>query len=387
MSPIKIGFLSPYSSIFPAINQQLVEGFVLPFTEGFRGEKTFEFIPEYVAQGGTKAVEEALKKLLHFHHVDVLSGLVSYQVLPQLIPLIEARKKLAFFFDFGEYLPNDNLVSPRVFLNSFQLWQAEFALGKWAHGEFGDKGLVLMPLYESGYQMHAAFRQGTISAGSAAIDYHMLPYLEGQSQVSHHLDHLFDHLRKSPPAFLHAIFSGTEATEFMARFFQSGLQHTIPLVTGPLMAQEEWLEPVLHLGGSFYTASAWNVNSTEKANLHFVQAFRNAAGRNPGLPELLGYEMGLVFKQLLPELRRRDWDAVQKLLQAETLQSPRGLINFWPESGFVPPVIAIEKISFNKRGISRVAVGGGAGTLYNSPAFSDIHQETKTGWQNPYLCV
>jgi hypothetical protein len=32
-------------------------------------------------------------------------------------------------------------------------------------------------------------------------------------------------------------------------------------------------------------------------------------------------------------------------------------------------------------------VGQGQGLLYNSPAFDEIHQESKTGWQNPYLAV
>lgn len=387
MRPVKIGFLSPYSSVYPSINHQLVEGFVQPFVEGFKGEKTFDFVPEYVQQGGVKAVEEATKKLLHFHNVDIVSGLVNYQAVPHLVSLIESRRKLAFFFDLGENLPRKDMLSERIFHNSFQLWQAEFALGYWAQKEFGDKGMVVMPLYESGYQMHAAFRQGTISAGSAAIDYHLLPYLEGQSQVSHHVDHLFSYLQQCCPSFLHVLFSGNEATEFMAKFFDSGLREKIPLVAAPLMAQDEWLDPLAHLGGSFYTASTWNPASTAKANQAFIGQFRQHVGKTPGVMELLGYEMGLVFRELLPELKRRDWDAVQKLLQAHVLEGPRGPVNFWPDSGFVPPSIAIEKVTFGRRGKTTVAVSGGKGTLYDSPAFTEIHEETKTGWQNPYLCV
>jgi branched-chain amino acid transport system substrate-binding protein len=364
-----------------------VEGFVLPFAKDFNGEKIFEFIPEYVQQGEVKMVSDAVKKLIHFHNVDLVSGLISYQVAPGLIPLIENRKKLAFFFDLGEYLPSEKILSPNVFYNSFQLWQAEFALGHWAHKEFGDKGMVLMPLYEAGYQMHMAFRQGTISAGSEAIDFHLLPYVEGRTQVSQHVDHLLEALKNAAPSYLHVLFSGTEATEFLDRFYSSGLQKRIPLLVSPLMAQQEWLEPVAHLGGTFYTASTWNADSTETANNRFVQMFRSHTGKTPGVFELLGYEMGLLFKGILPELRARNWTAVQKLLQNETLPGPRGPVNFWPQAGFVLPSIAIEKIRFNSKGRSSVAVGGGTGTLYNSPAFERIHEECKTGWQNPYLCV
>jgi branched-chain amino acid transport system substrate-binding protein len=359
----------------------------LPFASNFKGKKLFEFIPEYVQQGSAKAVGDAVKKLIHFHNVDIVSGLISYQVVSQVISLIESRRKLAFFFDLGEYLPSAGIFSSNAFYNSFQLWQAEFALGYWAQKEFGDKGMVLMPLYESGYQMHAAFRQGTISAGSEAIDYHLLPYVEGKSQVSHHLDHLLQNLKQNPPSYLHVLFSGNEATEFLAKFYTSGLQNNIPLIVSPMMAYEGWLEPIVHLGGSFYTCSTWNPDSTEIANRKFVQLFRSNVGRTPGVFELLGYEMGLLFNAILPELRKHDWSAVQKLLQKETITGPRGLVNFWPQSGFVVPSVAIEKITLSSKGKTTVVIAGINGTLYNSPAFDSIHEESKTGWQNPYLCV
>jgi branched-chain amino acid transport system substrate-binding protein len=387
MKSIKIGILSVYSSVHPRLNQQLIEGFVLPFAKDFNGEKTFEFIPEYVHQGSMKSVEEAVKKLIHFHDVDIVSGLISYKVISQIIPFIEARKKLGFFFDLGEYLPSERLLSPNVFYNSFQLWQAEYALGYWAHREFGDKGMVVMPLYESGYQMHSAFRQGTVNAGSQAIDYHMIPYEEGQSQISHHVDHLLNALQQTTPTFLHVLFSGNEATEFLAKFYTSGLQHKIPLLVSPLMTEESWILPVTHLMSSFYTASTWNQESPEIANQNFVQSFLSNTGRKPGIYELLGYEMGLMFKEILPEMRRHDWTAVQQILQQETLSGPRGLVNFWPQSGFVVPSIAVEKTMFDNKRKTTVAVGGGSGMLYNSPSFECIHEECKTGWQNPYLCI
>jgi branched-chain amino acid transport system substrate-binding protein len=387
MRPVRIGFLSLYSGVYPNLNNQLVEGFVLPFARDFKGEKWFEFIPEYVHQGSAKAVDEAVKKLIHFHNVDIVSGLISYKVVPEIISVIKSRKKIGFFFDLGEYLPSDKIFSENIFYNSFQLWQAEFALGYWAHKEFGDKGMVLMPFYEAGYQMHSAFRQGTVAAGSASIDYHLLPYLEGQSQVSHHVDRLLQTLEQVSPSYLHVLFSGTEASEFLTKFYSSGLQNRIPLLVSPMMNQDEWLEPVLHFGGSFYTSSTWSPGSTEAANQKFVREFQSCAGKVPGVFELLGYEMGLLFHEILPELKKRDWLSVQKLLQESNLPGPRGLVNFWPQSGFILPSIAIEKITFDHKRKTSVAVGGGQGTLYNSSAFTSIHEECQTGWQNPYLCV
>jgi branched-chain amino acid transport system substrate-binding protein len=183
------------------------------------------------------------------------------------------------------------------------------------------------------------------------------------------------------------LFSGTEATEFLAKFYASGLQKKIPLLVSPLMAMEEWLAPVMHLGGHFFTSSTWNSDSTKTANATFTEMFRSCAGKTPGIFELLGYEMGLLFRDILPELKKRDWPVVQNALQKSHLSGPRGLVNFWPQAGFVLPSVTIEKISFNHKGKTAIAVSEGQGILYNSPAFTNIHEECQTGWQNPYLCV
>jgi branched-chain amino acid transport system substrate-binding protein len=384
---VKIGFLSLYSSICPNLNHEVVEGFVLALGNEVQGEKLFEFVPEYVQQGDAKAVGEAIKKLIHFHGVDIVAGPMGYLVAPQVVPFIESRGKMAFFLDLGECIPSDKLFSPRVFYNSYQLWQAEYALGHWAHTTFGDKGTVLMPMYEAGYQMHAAFRQGAVRAGSQAMDYTLLPYQAAGSQVSHHLDQVLSTLEASPPAYLHTLFSGTEATEFMGKFYASGLGGKVPLLVSPLMAREEWLAPVSHLAGSCYTASVWNPAGAHPANERLVRGYVAYAGKTPGIHVLLGYEMGLAFREMLPELRRRDWAAVTRLLQTETFNGPRGPLNFWPQSGYALPTIDIEKVTLNRSGNRHLVVGQEHGLLYNSPTFDEIHRETASGWQNPYLAV
>ena len=133
--PIKIGFLTPYSSIHPTLTPNIVNGFYCSMPEQY--QNMFQFIPEYVKQGGGNIVKDAVQKLIQFDNVDIISGLVSYQKVPELVPFIENRKKLAFFFDMGEYIPYTQHISNHLFFNSFQLWQSEYSLGFWANKEFG----------------------------------------------------------------------------------------------------------------------------------------------------------------------------------------------------------------------------------------------------------
>lgn len=383
--PIKIGFLTPYSSIYPALTPSIINGFYCSMPEQF--QNMFYFYPEYIKQGGGNIVKEAVQKMIQFEDVDIISGLVSYKKVPEVAPLIENRKKVAFFFDMGEYIPYTQHISNHLFFNSFQLWQSEYALGLWAEKEFGDKGSVIMPLYDSGYHLHSAFRQGTISGGSQLIDYHILPYIEGKSQVVGQLDVFFEKFRKDPPSFIHALFCGTEAIEFLTEFYQSGLAGRIPLIISAHMASEELLYVVHNLDMKLYSASLWNYNSQDDLNTRFKQQYTMRTGAKADLFSLLGYEMGMLFYQLIPDLIKRDWDAVIKNMKNETVKSPRGERNFFLDSNYSTPIINIEKIELGNNIVRKMVIGQGRSLKYNHEIFAEIHNECITGWQNPYLCV
>lgn len=385
---IKIGFLTPYSSIYPTLTPSIVNGFYCAMPQQY--QDIFRFVPEYIKQGAGKITQEAVQKLIQFDNVDIISGMVSYRKIPELVPLIESRKKLAFFFDFGEYIPYTHHISNNLFFNSFQLWQSEYALGFWAQKEFGDKGAVIMPLYDSGYHLQNSFRQGTISAGSQEIDYHILPYAEGKSQVKGQLPilhQLFEKLEKDPPAYIHALFCGKEATEFLVEFHKSGLAKKIPLIISAHMASEDILKEMSNLELSVYAASMWDFNAQDALNIKFKERYITQTGTKPDIFSLLGYEMGLLFAQQISDIQKRNWDVVISNMKKETIKSPRGDRNFFLDSDYSTPLISIEKIAIGNNQVRKIVIGEGRSLKYNHNIFSEIHNECITGWENPYLCV
>lgn len=383
--PIKIGFLTPYSSIYPNLTPNIINGFYSAIPQQY--QNLFTFIPEYIKQGGGKVILEATQKLIQFNNVDIISGFVSYKKVPELVPLIEKRNKLALFFDFGEYIPYTQQISDRIFFNSFQLWQSEYALGAWAQKEFGDKGAIVMPLYDSGYHLQNSFRQGTISEGSQLIDYHILPYVEGKSQVKGQLDNLFEKFRNEPPAYIHTLFCGTEATEFLEEFAKSGLAGNIPLIISAHMASEEIISEICNLNLTAYSASMWDYEAQDVANDQFKKRFVAQTGSKANLFALMGYEMGLLFMQLIPDLQKRDWNKVIKNMRNESVKSPRGERNFFLDSDYATPLINIEKIRLNNNKVQKMVISQGRSLKYNDQIFNEIHQECISGWHNPYLCV
>ncbi|OJJ15874.1 hypothetical protein BKI52_36760 [marine bacterium AO1-C] len=389
--PLKIGFLTPYSGIYPEMSHHIVYGFLMPFVKyNNQGKQLFRIDPEYVKQGGQKAVTEAVKKLLFFDQVDIISGVINYQVVPEILPLIEKRDKVAFFFDSGEYMPHPTQLSTHVFYNSFQLWQSQYALGYWAQREFGGKGAVVMGLYDSGYHMHSAFRQGTIQAGAEAVDYAVLgrPNSAGQDvPFSEYVDKYLENIIKNPPEYIHALFCGQEAIQFLAKYYDSPLKNKVPLIVSNHMSSEEILASFNHFEWQIYSASIWSNRDSNKINQKFVKGYQEGLGQKPNMFNLLGYEAGLMFREMTTYFEKRDWPAIRQTLQKKSIRGPRGSVNFYPKSGFDLPKISIEKLLFRQNKITRMIVSQGQGLKYDHEIFSEINQEIVSGWQNPYFCV
>ncbi|WMJ72347.1 ABC transporter substrate-binding protein [Cytophagaceae bacterium ABcell3] len=384
---IKIGLLSYCSSIYPYASRDIADGFYAALPETIVRENFFHFVPDYVKQATAKGVKEAVQKLLFFDAVDVISGPVSYRSVPELIPLIQKHEKLGFFFDLGEYIPYFNLVSDHVYFNSMLYWQSQYALGNWAYKEFGDKGAVVMSLYDSGYHLHSAFRQGAIGAGSKVIDYCVLHGDPNKSMVKGKIDEFFKNMERAFPSYIHAIFCGSEATEFFEAFAASKLNGKVPLLITAHMASEEILSSVTNLGLRAYAASLYNYHSQDSLNIQFKSSFENNFGRKAGIFSLLGFEMGLLFKNLYPALRKKDFASARQLLKNERIQSPRGEISFDLNQSFALPVIDIEQIDISNKRICKMVVEQGKALEYNNQVYEHIHRENVSGWQNPYLAV
>jgi len=370
--PIKIGFLFPYSSIHPTMSNDIMDGFYSALPETYR--TNFLFYPEFVNQGGSEHVRAAINKLNMFHNVDILS-------------LISKKKRLCFFFDMGEYLPPLYPLPEILFFNSFLFWQLEYALGNWAQKNFGGKGAVLMSVYDAGYHIHSSFWQGAIYAGAEEIDMHIVPYNPEMTDIKPVLSQFFDRIEKSEVSYLHALFCGNESLDFFNQYKQSGLHKKIPLIVSPHMSSEAILTKISNLGLDFYSASGWNYLTKTNTNRLFKQHFELFTGRKASVFAVMGYEMGLAFLPIMPQLQKGDTDSAIRILKTYQIEGPRGKRNFWIDHKDDKPAIEIDKISMQPMNYSQLVVEQGTAMEYNHAVFEYIHSQCVSGWKNPYLCV
>lgn len=385
-SALTIGFLTPYSGVYPAYSAHLVTGWLLGMGLDPVRQRTVQFTSEYTHMGSADASVAAARKLLFFNNVDILSGLISYKITPEIIPLVENTKRPAFFFDMGEYIPHFPYLSPDVFYASHQLWQSQYALGKWAQEKFGNGGHIIMPVYEAGYHLHSAFKEGITAAGSTQMSMTVLPFDERDPKKLE-LDELFTKIAKDAPPYVHAIFAGSMGTRFLEKWIQSGFHKKIPLLINETMAYDDILEDIKHVDLEIYTSMMWMREDQNKANQQFVKKFESMAQQPANIFALMGYEAGLMWRELLPYARKKDWDAVKQQLRTGVIDGPRGQKNFYPASGFALPSANILKISTTGNKINKLILDQGAGMRYDAKEFEMIHNESVSGWQNPFLCI
>jgi len=384
--PIKIGFLTPYSGVYPFYGSHLMAGILLGLYPGTAKQNEIQFVPVYTEMGDPKSAHDAVNRLVFFDNVDMVSGLISYRSMPDIIPIIERHSKLAFFFDMGEFIPYFEHLSPRVFYSSQQIWQSQYALGNWAQKEFGGTGLMVMPVYEAGYHLSSAFQKGAETAGATQIGLHVIPRDTANIRKLD-LDNFFDQLAQDPPTYVHALFAGKFGNEFLLRWKNSPFHKRIPLVVIENMVYDDLLEDIAGMDLEMYAAATWSRTAENKRNAEFVKRFENSGGQMANIYGLLGYEAGLALREVKSFMFKRDWGSVISLLQKESVNGPRGERNFYPLSGFSLPVIDIVSIKTSQQKIYKTIVSQGNGLKFDSPDFKHIHEECMSGWQNPYLCI
>jgi len=386
MKQPSIGFLTPYSGVYPFYSAHLMAGWLLGMGLDPARQRNVQIMPEFTRSGSPKATTEAAKKLMFFNQTDVLSGLISYRSLPSLMPVIEAQRKVGFFFDMGELIPDHTAVSPDVFYASHQIWQSQYALGRWAQKRFGNGGHIVMPLYESGYHLGNAFQQGAFNAGAQELRVSVLQHNPADTAALD-LTAFFAEIEKNPPPYVHAIFGGEMGTRFLHAWKESRFNKTIPLTVVETMAYEDILDDVKHLELELYSALTWLKDDERKENKLFVKTFEQKAQQPANIYGLMGYEAGLVWKELLPYAQKGDWEKVKAQLRTSTIRGPRGEKGFHPSSGLGLPVSNILKLNTTTQKINKIILDQGEGVRHDDASLQIIHQENVSGWQNPFLCI
>lgn len=385
---LKIGVLCPYSSIYPNLHIDFLDGLRLAIPKDYL--RKVEFCQEYIGQGSSGSVRNAIEKLVHFQRVDVLTGFCNYKVIDVLLSVISNRNVVAFMADMGEIVPKDQIISNQIFFNSLGLWQSEYALGQWANEQFKQRGngVVCMSLYEAGYHISSAFTKGYFAGGGQTLETSIIPQQRAsQAVMNQYFQEYILKFKKEQPAFIHALFAGQEAIDFIGMYSEMGLMGEIPLLVSSHMASQEILERIQGAKLDMYSASNWDISRDNEENKKFVKLYLKAYGRMPNAFDLLGYETGMALTSSFSSLMKKDFSEVNKLLGASTLRTPRGEHLFNWNRHQSPQPVFIEKVTAENGMIKKILVDQKQKVSYYNAAIRELSAKNVSGFLNPYLCI
>jgi branched-chain amino acid transport system substrate-binding protein len=287
-------------------------------------------------------------------------GLFSYGQAMPLQADLAARRTPLIVADFGADAPR-GAAGPWIFRNALNLWQTSHALGAWAATQLGRRTVIVSSFYESGYDLHFAFRQAFEQAGGSVLD---APVTHGPA--GNGLADAIARIRAARPDTAFALYSGNEAAEFAAAWRAAGLAGRLPLLgLAPLDAAAPGLLQAATL--------PWATGLVTPASQRFTRALQ-AGGRAPGAAALLGYDSG----RLLAAAARAGAPhshAFRAAIATAAFDGPRGPTRVHPVTGHVAAPFYLR----TPNGLQRLPpVDEQAAGVAAVP---------KTGWVQAYLCM
>lgn len=380
---MNVGILYPRSKAHPTITQDFMDG-IKAYT-GIQ-QTGITFTSESIGYGGSeKEVFEKAEKLLLVEGVDILVAFIGEKVLEMLHPLMQSSGKLLLVVHPGanypdSWMPQANIIQLTL-QDAFLCWLC----GQDASKENAREALIASTFYDCGYLHLATMVSGYTDNGGNIV----FNYINNQTYDDRfHINELEIFLADNKQVQnVLAVFDELPACMFFNKLNCIDRAGELNMYVSPMMLQPAALmnaESGFQFPVSGYTA--WLPNAVTFNNKDFFDAFRLKTKREPGLFGLLGWETGMILKQIsdMENCDFLDGTGIATALQNIKFNGPRGELQLDPETNyFTAPFL-------------RCHLPGNSGEMTISVrAFpSDdwkIYTQLPThgassGWTNTYLC-
>lgn len=366
MKKVTIGLLLPTSTIL-----RMGKDFENGLKSGLKGlEENYEIelIGEYIAEGSKEKAEKAISKLTSYDQADVITGILSTRTLSTISEKFDRSKTTFIINNVGEHAPNPDTLSENLFLNSTNLWQQIWSLGYWGVKQFGNKGMYVGGLYDSGYSFTSMLNLGMHAANSEAQMPFAVAPVSSMGELAD-VKSVFQHIDTFKPDFLFAAFCGEEASMFLQEYKARGL--TIPILATPFL-----LQPFSNEGAPVQIYSS-------------VSSYQSLSGELNGMGDMmenpfnyLGLETGLLIKTALEN--NQDINNLQSQLNQVKVNSKRGPLHVTSKRPGEGTKVYLVTCKTDGRNIEK-QLGEEIPTLsYDDAAYTTMLDNPSSGWYNPY---
>jgi branched-chain amino acid transport system substrate-binding protein len=372
---IRIGFLLPRSNEYSSMGFDLLDGLRIHLRQ--LGLEDAKVITSNIGQGDDPLVTyTAAEKLILEDDVQLILAYATSLNAELLYSLADNSGKPFLFLDpgmeFHEALPN-----PLCRYISLQGLIACYELGKQA-GSGQQKVIASSSFLDGGYRGSLALYNGLISVGGSISGNHVTQF----SEADFTLEPLGQLIETTDSDSITASFSS-----YYCGFFMKHLQgsdeklRSLPFYCTPFMADEQLLPAIPFPGGTFHTIVPWATSLNNPANKLFLEAINQEKNKTANIFHLLGWEAATVVQKIISDgiSSVDDW----------TFESPRGLVQFHPETNVTFAPLYIGQIEAGTTGECTLVIKE---TMPITPEqhrqlFFSKPEEGYSRWKNNFLCI
>lgn len=373
---VKIGILIPKSQQYPTLDKDFIRGIKL-------NELNAKFFVESISIGADeKMIIDKIQKLNFQEEVSIIIGFFGHNNMSHVYEYTSKNDILLIASDLGATIPYGSLSHKGIYINSLGLTESCYHLGHYLTAKNYQKIASSTSYYDSGYGMLAAIEHAFKNTTNFSGHY-VTPFIPREDEAVY----MDDFITAQEPDAVFAFYSGLYAEENATFINQNKVTQKYPFYVTPFFINDKILEQHKKDPHELYVVGSWMQQDNE--NLDFDSAYKDAYSESPSVFSILGYENGLIIKNILVNSNNDVKinvliDEINKL----NITGPRGTIQFDKDTNrtifdhyiYQLNLDSESNISFRK--IETLANDGHfikAITLYNEPV-------KLSGWQNAYLC-
>ena len=325
-TPIKVGFMLPYTGTYASLGNMIESGFKLYVQEqgGKLGGREIQYFKVDDESEPSKATDN-VNKLIKRDQVDVLVGTVHSGVALAMAKAAKESNTLLIIPNAGADAITGPMCAPNIVRSSFSNWQPGYAMGIVAGQKGVKRAMTITWNYAAGAESIKGFTEGLEKNGGKVVKDLNLPFPNVEFQA------LLTEIASQKPDAVYAFFAGGGAVKFVKDYAAAGLAKTIPLY-GPGFLTDGTLEAQGEAAQGMLTTLHYADNLDTPRNNAFRKAFALAYKTNADVYAVQGYDAAQLLQAGLAatkgDVTKRE--ALAAAMRKAQIDSPRGKFTLSP---------------------------------------------------------
>ncbi|WP_264551945.1 ABC transporter substrate-binding protein [Flavobacterium sp. N2038] len=373
---IKIGILVPKSQQYPTLDRDFIRGIKL-------NNLDVKFYVESIGIGADeKMIIDKIQKFNFQEDINIIIGFFGHNNMSQVYEYTSKNDIVLIASDLGATIPYGALTCKGAYINSLGLTESCYQLGNYLINKNYQKIASATSYYDSGYGMLSAIEKA-FDGQTNFSGHYITPFIPRQDEAIH----MDQFITAQEPDAVFAFYSGLYAEENADFIAQNKITQKYPFYVTPFFINDQVIAHYKSNPHELYIVSSWM--NTKGENLDFEKEYQNHYSDDPTIFSVLGYENGLVVKNILTVTNNETKtsiliDEINKL----NIAGPRGIIQFDKDTNrtiFNHYIYELNLDSSSTISFKKIE------TLVNEGSFIKAITSYKepvqlTGWQNAYLC-